>query len=256
VNDNPSTHPLHKTVIAIDGPAGAGKSTIARCVAQRLGLPYLDTGAMYRALGLLGLREGLRPPYDELSARRIIDLLTKHRIELQPGSVDESARVLVDGKDVSAAIRTQECAEAASAVSAISEVRRAMVRMQREIGNQNGGVMEGRDIGSVVFPDADLKLFLTASAEERAKRRKRDLEGRGLSTTLDEVHQQQSERDYRDTSREDSPLQVARGAVVVDTTRLTIEEVVERILHELERTTPTLLDSAGLDTVRSRNHGS
>jgi cytidylate kinase len=228
-------------VIAIDGPAGAGKSTIAALLARRLRVPYLDTGAMYRAVALLALRAGVELPLDEDDSGQVHRLIGDHSIEVEMR--DRSTAVLVDGEDVSEQIRTEECSQMASAVSTLSEVRRELVAMQRSLGERRGGVMEGRDIGTVVFPDAVLKIFLTASPDERSQRRFRDLSDHDASTTLDEVRDQQRRRDRQDSSRSDSPLQVARGAVVVDTTHMTPDEVVDRVIEELERSSPGALDS-------------
>jgi len=240
-------------VVAIDGPAGAGKSTVARMLANRLGVPYLDTGAMYRAVGLLAMRDGLVSPFSEDDESALTELAEGHTIEL--AGTGASVTVLIDGEDVSDAIRTPECALMASAVSAVSGVRCALVPIQRRIGLERGGVMEGRDIGSVVFPDATLKVFLTASSDERAKRRQLDLHDQGIETTVDDVKQQQHQRDLQDTSRADSPLHVAEGSVVVDTTGSTLDEVVERLLSELETFNHLRLDTNGENTIRSRNHG-
>jgi cytidylate kinase len=231
--NSPEEDRTQNIIIAIDGPAGAGKSTVASRLAGRLGVPYLDTGAMYRAVGLLALRDGLEPPLDESASTRVVELMDRHRIEVEVAN--GGTAILVDGIDVKAEIRSPECSLMASAVSALSEVRKALVPLQRELGIQNGGVMEGRDIGTVVFPDADLKVFLTASVDERARRRHGDLRERNLDTSLEEVRKQQQQRDLQDTSRAESPLQVAPGSVVVDTTGLTLDEVVERLCKEVAR---------------------
>jgi cytidylate kinase len=231
--DTPPEKEPRRRIIAIDGPAGAGKSTVASLLASRLGIPYLDTGAMYRAVGLLALRDGLEPPLDELASQRVIELMLRHRIEVE--AADGGTKILVDGRDVGEEIRSPECSLMASAVSTLAEVRKALVPLQRELGRRNGGVMEGRDIGTVVFPDADLKIFLTATVDERARRRLGDLRQRDMDTSLDEVREQQQQRDLQDTSRAESPLQVARGSVVVDTTGLTLDEVVERLYEEVAR---------------------
>jgi cytidylate kinase len=231
--DIPPKQQTSRIIIAIDGPAGAGKSTVASRLANRLGIPYLDTGAMYRAVALLALRDGLEPPLDEHASRRVRELMERHRIEVE--TRDGATSVLVDGHDVGEDIRSPECSLMASAVSALAEVRSALVPLQRQLGLQKGGVMEGRDIGTVVFPDADLKVYLTASVDVRALRRLGDLRERGIDTSLEEVREQQQQRDLRDTSRAQSPLQVARGSVVVDTSGLTLDEVVERLLKEVAR---------------------
>ncbi len=225
-----------KILVAIDGPAGAGKSTVAERLAKRLEVPYLDTGAMYRAVALLALRDGLPAVLDETNAARVVQLMEDHRIDVA-GDVS-GTRIEIDGEDVSAEIRSPECSLMASAVSAIPGVRHALVPMQRRLGLENGGVMEGRDIGTVVFPDADLKIFLTADPEERALRRHRDLADREIAASLDEVREQQNRRDRQDTSRSESPLQVAQGSVVVDTTGLTLDEVVERLMAEVANLFP------------------
>jgi len=225
LSQQPASETDSPLLIAIDGPAGAGKSTVAARLAAQLDLPYLDTGAMYRAVALLALRDGLRAPLADGDASRVEDLMNRHAIDVESGP---------DGMRISE-IRSPECSLMASAVSALSQVRRALVPVQRRLGQARGGVMEGRDIGTVVFPNAQLKIFLTADAEERARRRHLDLLDRDVDSDLEEVLAQQHRRDRQDTSRADSPLQVARGSIVVDTSGLTLEEVVERLLEEVAK---------------------
>jgi cytidylate kinase len=196
-------------LIAIDGPAGAGKSTVARALARRLGFAYLDSGAMYRCVGLLALRDPAAAPGE---------LARGARIELAAG------RVLLDGEDVSEAIRTPEVAETASRAAADPQVREALVVKQREAIADGDWVAEGRDIGTVVAPDAALKVYLTADPAERARRRAAEL-GVDVATVLAE----QAERDERDSTRVHGPLRAAPDAITLDTTGLPVAEVVERI---------------------------
>ncbi|HXC33909.1 MAG TPA: (d)CMP kinase [Verrucomicrobiae bacterium] len=213
-----------KLIIAIDGPVGSGKSTVARRVAEMLGYTHLDSGAMYRAVGLKALRTGV--PLD--SPERLSALAEAARIDLVPR--DGMLRVLLDGEDVTEAIRSPEVSHAASVVAVVPGVRHPMVAEQRRAGAQGGVVMEGRDIGSVVFPDADLKIFLDASPEVRATRRQREHEEKGermdLETVLAEVHA----RDQRDREREMSPLVRASDAVLVDNTAMDAEETARAIV--------------------------
>ncbi len=205
-------------LIAIDGPAGAGKSTVARAVAERLGYTYLDSGAMYRSVALLWLAS----PQQEPAA-----LARGAQIELAGvAGAAASVRVLLDGRDVTEQIRTPEVSEAASLVAADPGVREALVAAQRQLTAEGDWVAEGRDIGTVVAPDAALKIFLTASPAERARRRAREL-GASQATVLAE----QALRDERDREREHSPLRAAAGAVTLDTTGLGVEEVVGRIVE-------------------------
>jgi cytidylate kinase len=214
----------NKLIIAIDGPVGSGKSTVARRVAEMLGYIHLDSGAMYRAVGLKALRHGV--PLD--SPDRMSELAGTARIDLVPR--DGRLLVLLDGEDVTDAIRAPEVSHAASVAAVIPGVRHPMVAEQRRAGEQGGVVMEGRDIGSVVFPHADLKVFLDASPEVRAVRRQRELEERGeprdFEMALTEVHQ----RDRRDREREMSPLVRATDAVVVDNTAMDAEETARVIV--------------------------
>ncbi len=210
---------MSNTVIAIDGPAGAGKSTVGRAIARRLGVEYLDTGAMYRAVTFAVLRRGIDPHDVEGVAAVAAD------IDLR---IDDDG-VFVDGEDATVEIRGREVTGAVSAVAANSGVRAEMVDAQRAwVEAHGGGVIEGRDIGSVVFPDADLKLFVTASARVRAERRVAEIGG-----DVDDVEASIIERDRKDSSRADSPLVEASGSVVVDTTGMTIEQVVEHIVEML-----------------------
>lgn len=205
-------------VIAIDGPAAAGKSTIARRLAAKLGFTYIDSGAMYRAVALWALREKLDPS----DRHHMEQLALAAAISLK----DDGARVLLNGEDVTEAIRAQEVSRVASLVATIAGVRRALVEKQREIGAQNNVVMEGRDIGSVVFPNADVKIFLDAKSEERARRRAAEVNG-----SSEVVSQQLRERDERDRKRAEAPLTQQPDAVYVDSTGLSIDEVEEAILR-------------------------
>ena len=200
-------------VVAIDGPAGAGKSTVARAAARALGFPYLDSGAMYRAVGLMAYRHG--------------GAASDHarNLDIQLGD-----RVLANGEDVTEAIRAPEVSEAASRVATNPDVREALVQKQRELLSQGDWVAEGRDIGTVVSPDAAVKVYLTASPEERARRRARE-----LGTDVKTVLQDQTLRDAQDMEREHSPLMAAPGAVELDTSDLTIDEVVDRIVDLVDR---------------------
>ncbi|MFZ1948090.1 MAG: (d)CMP kinase [bacterium] len=212
-------------VVTIDGPAGSGKSTTAKLVALRLGYVYLDTGAMYRAMALKAIRLGL----DVNDAEGLGKMAgrTDLRVEADAGGT----RVVLDGSDVTGLLRDPDVTRAASPVSAAKGVRTRMVEIQREIGRRGGIVAEGRDMGSVVFPDAEVKIYLEAAVSRRASRRQKDLLAAGVSTDVAKVEQDLSARDRRDSSREHSPLCVPTGAVVVDTTDLTIDQQVDRVLE-------------------------
>ena len=215
---------MRKLIIAIDGPVGSGKSTLARRVAALMSYVYIDTGAMYRAVALKALRRGV--PLD--AAGSLTALAADTRIDLR--AEDGGQRAFLDGEDVTAAIRTPEVSQAASKIAVIEGVRHVLVAEQRRAGALGGVVMEGRDIGSVVFPDAQLKIFLTASPEIRAERRWREHQQKGdaidLPRTLDEIH----ERDRRDSGRISSPLVRAKDAVVVDSTAMDPEEVARLVV--------------------------
>lgn len=214
-------------IVAIDGPAASGKSTVARALARRLSLAYLDTGAMYRAVGVEALRRGTDLA-DETALTSLASEVTI-RFEHDEGSALPT-RVLVDGRDVTDAIRTPEADIAVSPVSKTAGVREAMVAQQRRIaGEAPSTVLEGRDIGTVVFPGADVKVYLIASPEERARRRRIDMVDRGVEMTVAEVQERLVARDLIDSTREASPLAMAADAVEIDTTGMSIGEVVDAI---------------------------
>lgn len=215
---------MKPVVVAIDGPAGAGKSTVSRMLARRLGYRYVDTGAMYRVIGLLAAREGI-PPDD---AQRLAELCRRTRIEFREGP-DGAMHVLANGEDVTAAIRTAEVAQWASKTSAVPEVRACLVAQQREMGRDGGVVMEGRDIGTVVFPEAEVKVFLDASALERARRRAAELHREVTEAEIEKVAREIAERDERDRNREHAPLRPAADAILVDTTDRTVDEIVQML---------------------------
>ncbi len=217
---------MRRLIIAIDGPVGAGKSTVARRVAELLGYLYLDSGAMYRALALAALRARV----SLADAARLEALAAQTRIELQPDpSPGGRLRVLLNGEDVSEAIRSAACAQAASQVARHASVRQYLVAEQRRLGAAGGVVMEGRDIGTAVFPDAHLKIFLDASVEERARRRLSDHRSRGENIPFEQMLAEVRERDSRDRTREVSPLVRAPDAVYLDSTALEAEEVARLI---------------------------
>jgi CMP/dCMP kinase len=210
-------------VVAIDGPAGAGKSTIARRVAAKLGYLYIDTGAMYRAVALWALRNGV----DFVNAASLEQLAIAAQIEFR----EASTRVLLNGEDITEAIRTPELSDASSRVSTVASVRRALVAKQRQMALSSSVVMEGRDIGSVVFPDAQVKIFLDADSSERASRRLLEMAQKGQSAPAAEIARQIEERDQRDRTRAEAPLLQAPDATYLDSTGLTIDEVEEAVLE-------------------------
>ncbi|MDP9361132.1 MAG: (d)CMP kinase, partial [Acidobacteriota bacterium] len=209
-------------IIAIDGPSGVGKTTTSRLVAHELSLPHIDTGAMYRALALAATREGI----DTRDEAALEQLASRVRIDFIPG---ENARVLLNGDDVTALIRTPEMSMAASNVSAVPAVRRVLVRLQQELGRRSGGVLEGRDIGTKVFPETPHKFFLTARPEVRARRRHAEL-AKGEKVAYETVLAATLARDEQDSTRSDSPLRYDDSYTVIDTSDLDAGEVVRRIV--------------------------
>ena len=218
-----------RLVIAIDGPVGAGKSTAARCLAEALGYVHIDSGAMYRAMGWKAAQTGT----DLQDRERVAAMALATDIRVVPGA--SSSRILVDERDVTAELRTQAMDEASSVVSTYLEVRRRLVALQRAMAEGGGIVMDGRDIGTVVFPDADLKFYLDADVGVRAARRLQDLRRTGSGADLDAVRIEVARRDARDRGRGTSPLTVADNAIRIDSTGLEADEVVRRMLAVVEK---------------------
>ncbi|MGC2872162.1 (d)CMP kinase [Ihubacter sp. rT4E-8] len=211
--------------VAVDGPSGAGKSTIAKAIAERLCLDYIDTGAMYRAVGYKMLRDGIALT-DEAGIQKLLDMT---EIDFSHGDT------ILDGEIISDRIRTQEISKQASDCSALAIVRRRLVELQRKMGEKKSVIMDGRDIGTVVFPDAEYKFFITATPEERARRRYAELAEKDSGITFDQVLEDINQRDYNDTHREVDPLRKAEDAVEIDTTHMTIEDVINFIRKEMGR---------------------
>ena len=209
--------------IAIDGPASSGKSTVARRIAADLNLIYVDTGAMYRTLTF----EALKNNVNIKDQAALVELLEKTEITFEPNGNEQS--VFSNGIDVTYGIRENNVTNTVSVVAAHSKVRKLMVKRQQDMAANNGVVMDGRDIGTVVLPDADLKIFLVASVRERAERRHKENKGKGIFSDLEQLKKDIAERDYKDSTRETSPLKQAKDAIRVDTTKMSIEEVVDHI---------------------------
>lgn len=218
-------------IIAVDGPSGAGKSTLGKMLAKKFNLLYLDTGAMYRAVGLACLQAKI----DIADKTKVSEIAENAKIMLV-GEPDK-LQVFLNEKDVSKEIRTNEVSQIASIVSGISKVRKNLVERQRNLGQtaENGAVLDGRDIGTVVFPDADIKFFLTAQPEARAQRRYHEDLEKGRAVTYEKTLEQINERDERDVNRLDSPLKIAKNALVVDTSEMNEKEVFERMLEEVKK---------------------
>lgn len=214
-------------IIAIDGPSGAGKSTLAKHLAKELNFVYLDTGAMYRALALKVLRQGI----DLADDARLEELIAGTAIDLE--ETNGKLAVLLDGVDVAGEIRTPEVSQMASKVSALRTVRARMLELQREMGRRGSVVAEGRDIGTVIFPDAEVKIFLDASAGERARRRYNELKGAGRAVDYEETLREIEERDKRDSERDLAPLRKAEDAVMMDSSNATADDVAAKVLSHI-----------------------
>ena len=214
---------MKKIIIALDGPAGSGKTTTAKIVADKLGYLYIDTGAMYRAVTLAWLRQN-----KEYSDAGVIAMLDDLNIELRQSEVGQ--RTILNGEDVSEDIRLPEVTKLVSPVSAIAVVRDKLVAMQREIGNAGGVVMDGRDIGTAVFPNAELKVFLVASIETRANRRTKELIAKGMEVNEESIKKEIADRDHYDSNREHSPLRKAEDAIEIDTSAMTLQEQADTII--------------------------
>ncbi len=216
-----------RVTIAMDGPAGSGKSTVARLVAEKLGLLYLDSGAMYRAVTLLAIQNSV-----EEDISKLIELVKECNIDFR----DNGQRIFLNTEDVSVQIRSPEVNKLVADIAKVPEIRHEIVRHQQRIGENGSIIAEGRDLTTIVFPNADYKFYLDASVKERAKRRFADLQAQNVTTTIDAVEAEISARDEKDTSREHSPLRAAEDAIRVDTTGKTIEEVVDFIVKKIETT--------------------
>ncbi len=210
--------------IAIDGPAGAGKSAAAKIAAEKLGFIYVDTGALYRGIGLYALRKGVNPK----SIEGVLPLLAEIKIEMR--HIDGEQHIFLNGEDVSSLIRTESVSAAASAVSAIPAVRDFLFDMQRDIAEKNNVVMDGRDIGTVVLPDAELKIFLTAKPEIRAERRVKQLAEKGIEANFSAVLEDVLKRDDNDTNRDFRPLKLADDGILLDNSDMSFEETFEKIV--------------------------
>lgn len=210
-------------VLTIDGPSGAGKGTVSRAIAKRLGWHFLDSGAIYRALALTVLEQKI-----PLTAEDEIALVAeKMKVEFKE---DDNLKVFVDGREVTEQLASEECGRAASQIAALAKVRKALLAKQRAFRKPPGVVADGRDMGTVVFPDAPYKVFLTASLEERARRRFLQLKAQGINVTLDQIIKDLEERDRRDRERKEAPLRPAQEAVIIDSSNLSVEEVIAKIL--------------------------
>lgn len=225
LREQESTHTMEHFNIAIDGPAGAGKSTIAKLAAKELGFIYVDTGAMYRSMALYFIRQGIDPSDEEAIARACA------QVDVTIRYVDGAQQVILNGEDVSGLIRAEEVGRMASATSVYGPVREKLVQLQQQLAREADVIMDGRDIGTCVLPDAPVKIYLTASVKIRAMRRFRELEEKGVSCDLEEIEKDIAERDYRDMHRENSPLKQAGDAVLLDSSHMTIGQVADTIIR-------------------------
>lgn len=226
-----------KLIVAIDGPAGAGKSTIAKIVARELGYLYIDTGAMYRAITWKAIRNGV-PLRDD---QTLTELTGKTELLLKQDKKNNLLKVFVDGEDVTHKIRSEKISRNTNVVAAVQKVRKILRDKQRTLGKNGGVVMEGRDIGTAVFPNADIKFYLDASPQERAKRRYQELKAKRKRVSLERIAKALAQRDYKDKHRGISPLKQAKDAIVIDSTNLTLEQVAQRmtlLIHQQRRPEP------------------
>lgn len=215
---------MKKFAVAVDGPAGSGKSTVAKEIAKALGILYIDTGAMYRTVGMACLKKGIDPTDEEA----VVASLDSLDMKIFPEAGGQ--RILLDGEDITSRIRTEEIGKAASSVAAYQKVREKLVEIQKGLAKEQSVIMDGRDIGTKVLPDAEVKIYLDASVEERAKRRVGELEAQGKTADLETIREEIAQRDYQDMHRENSPLCRAEDAVNVDTTGLDIPAVTAKLL--------------------------
>lgn len=214
--------------IAIDGPAGAGKSTIARKLAQKMQFVYVDTGAMYRALGLYFLRNGISPDNGEELSRAC------EKADVEIKYMDGEQQVILNGENVNGLIRTEEVGKITSACAANADVRKKLTQLQRRLAEKTDVIMDGRDIGTAILPNADVKIYLTASSKERAKRRWKELTEKGIKCDIDEIEKDIINRDNQDMNREISPLKQAEDAVLLDSSDMGIEKVIDRMMEIIE----------------------
>lgn len=227
---------MQKITIAIDGYSSCGKSTLAKALAQKLNYSYVDTGAMYRAVTLFALRNGIMDKEHNLDTKRLIDSLEGIELSFEFDSHHKTSHTLLNGENVEALIRTMDVSENVSKVSAIKEVREKMIAIQRYLGKKKGVVMDGRDIGTNVFPKAEVKLFMTADTDVRAQRRLDELTSHGHYFTVEEVKHNLIERDHADSTRKENPLTQAEDAIVLDNTDISKEEQLEFVLKLIEDT--------------------